>query len=150
MLLGAHENVLQKLPSPLKISPDLIFRQLLSLTVAVTSGLQSFKRNGSCLCILFSCKPKVIICSIYLSHYYSLIRTEIYIPRTPLYPSLFNQLLLRLFYWYFIILGTFCEIEVNECHSAPCLNDGRCLDMINEYKCQCAYGWTGDRCEVKK
>lgn len=44
--------------------------------------------------------------------------------------------------------GTFCEIEANECHSSPCLNNGRCLDLVNEYRCQCPFGWTGQRCEV--
>jgi hypothetical protein len=36
--------------------------------------------------------------------------------------------------------GRLCETEVNECDSAPCLNDGRCTDMVNAFMCDCAPG----------
>ncbi|KAG0433549.1 hypothetical protein HPB47_019805, partial [Ixodes persulcatus] len=51
--------------------------------------------------------------------------------------------------------GELCEasrrgssININECESNPCLNDGKCTDSINGYKCYCPPGWTGERCEV--
>uniref|UniRef100_A0A8C7PT42 Sushi, von Willebrand factor type A, EGF and pentraxin domain-containing protein 1 n=1 Tax=Oncorhynchus mykiss TaxID=8022 RepID=A0A8C7PT42_ONCMY len=42
-----------------------------------------------------------------------------------------------------------CEAEVNECSSFPCLNEGVCVDEINQYTCSCADGFTGSRCELE-
>ncbi|XP_055602052.1 protein crumbs isoform X2 [Uranotaenia lowii] len=46
-------------------------------------------------------------------------------------------------------LGKFCEVEINECDSAPCLNGGQCIDFINDYRCNCSgTGYEGRNCEV--
>uniref|UniRef100_A0A8K9UI75 Sushi, von Willebrand factor type A, EGF and pentraxin domain-containing protein 1 n=1 Tax=Oncorhynchus mykiss TaxID=8022 RepID=A0A8K9UI75_ONCMY len=42
-----------------------------------------------------------------------------------------------------------CEAEVNECSSSPCLNEGVCVDEVNQYTCSCADGFTGSRCELE-
>ncbi|XP_053387231.1 fibropellin-3-like [Mercenaria mercenaria] len=39
-----------------------------------------------------------------------------------------------------------CE-DFDECHSSPCLNGGRCVDMLNEYTCTCVPGYAGTHCE---
>lgn len=36
--------------------------------------------------------------------------------------------------------GRVCEIDVNECKSAQCLNGGSCIDKVNSYSCECMKG----------
>lgn len=36
--------------------------------------------------------------------------------------------------------GQFCEIEVNECNSSPCLHGSTCEDHVNGYTCKCQQG----------
>ena len=35
------------------------------------------------------------------------------------------------------------------CTPNPCMNDGSCEDLINDYICQCASGYTGEHCDFK-
>lgn len=42
------------------------------------------------------------------------------------------------------VSGSLCEVEVNECVSSPCLNEGVCVDEVNKFTCSCAAGFTGD------
>ena len=37
---------------------------------------------------------------------------------------------------------------MNECCSQPCVNDGTCIDGVNEFICQCCDGYTGTCCET--
>jgi len=39
--------------------------------------------------------------------------------------------------------GYNCEIDVDECDSAPCSNDAVCIDGVDEYSCKCAAGFVG-------
>lgn len=46
--------------------------------------------------------------------------------------------------------GDYCQQEVFECSSRPCLNGGNCVELISGFECDCAYGYTGDLCEVNQ
>lgn len=39
--------------------------------------------------------------------------------------------------------GHDCELNVNECLSNPCQNNGTCMDFTNGFTCQCPAGYTG-------
>ena len=34
-------------------------------------------------------------------------------------------------------------MEIDECESWPCQNNGTCFDELNEYFCNCTVGWEG-------
>lgn len=36
--------------------------------------------------------------------------------------------------------GEFCEINTDECANGPCLNNGKCIDKINAFHCECPTG----------
>ena len=39
-------------------------------------------------------------------------------------------------------MGTYCEIDVDDCESNPCVNDGICRDIVNGFTCTCQPGKT--------
>ena len=39
-------------------------------------------------------------------------------------------------------------VEVIECISNPCENNGTCIDRVNIYTCKCTAGYTGNNCET--
>ncbi|XP_059579139.1 protein eyes shut homolog [Alligator mississippiensis] len=41
-----------------------------------------------------------------------------------------------------------CEVNIDECISVPCLNNGSCIDDINSFKCHCKSGFIGTNCET--
>ena len=38
-------------------------------------------------------------------------------------------------------------LDIDECIPNPCENGGTCFDGINDYKCTCVPGFTGDSCQ---
>lgn len=50
----------------------------------------------------------------------------------------------------YCFLGLQCEAELDECLSDPCAPEGteKCLDLDNQYKCECRDGYEGSRCET--
>ena len=43
--------------------------------------------------------------------------------------------------------GTLCQIDIDDCASGPCQNNGQCLDGVGYYNCQCPEGYSGRNCE---
>lgn len=41
-------------------------------------------------------------------------------------------------------------LDVDECASVPCKNNGTCTDYIDIYTCKCIPGFQGDNCETGK
>ena len=39
-------------------------------------------------------------------------------------------------------------LEINECISRPCGNNGHCHDELNGYKCTCIAGYLGINCQT--
>ena len=39
-------------------------------------------------------------------------------------------------------------VDINECESNPCENDGTCTDREDGYTCACASGFTGTECQT--
>lgn len=44
--------------------------------------------------------------------------------------------------------GIYCQTDVNECSSSPCVNGGTCHDQVNSFFCSCAMGYNGNTCAV--
>ena len=44
--------------------------------------------------------------------------------------------------------GQLCEVDINECQPNPCLNNGTCLDRVNNFTCSCVPFWDGRTCET--
>lgn len=42
------------------------------------------------------------------------------------------------------LLGAKCEMDVDECDSAPCQNGGLCKDGMGDFQCQCKPGFLGE------
>ncbi|XP_023932358.1 fibropellin-1-like [Lingula anatina] len=43
--------------------------------------------------------------------------------------------------------GPNCQVDIDQCRSAPCLNGGTCSSAPNTYTCSCAVGWKGPNCQ---
>ena len=39
-------------------------------------------------------------------------------------------------------------VDINDCSSNPCENNGLCTDDVNRYTCTCPAGYTGTDCET--
>ena len=56
---------------------------------------------------------------------------------------------LQLLTWVTICI-CFNVIDVDDCKSAPCKNNGKCTDGVDSYSCQCAPGYEGENCETSR
>lgn len=45
-------------------------------------------------------------------------------------------------------IGDWCEKDVNECASDPCMHGGVCINYINSYECVCDLNYTGVHCQI--
>ena len=44
----------------------------------------------------------------------------------------------------------FWDLDIGECISVPCQNNGTCIDEINRFTCICANGFSGKVCETSE
>lgn len=44
--------------------------------------------------------------------------------------------------------GVFCQEKYDDCIGVNCLNDGKCIDSINDYNCECLNNFAGKNCEI--
>ena len=49
---------------------------------------------------------------------------------------------------YECLTGERCEVDIDDCATATCANNGTCIDGVAEYTCQCAPGFRGVICDV--
>ena len=40
------------------------------------------------------------------------------------------------------ILGTLCELEIDDCENHACQNDATCIDGNSQFTCQCVIGFS--------
>ena len=41
-------------------------------------------------------------------------------------------------------------LDIDDCLTNPCRNNGVCVDGVNAFTCNCARGYTGDDCSESK
>ena len=46
-------------------------------------------------------------------------------------------------------IGTFCELDADDCASSPCQNAGVCVDSAGQYSCNCTDGYSGLTCATE-
>ena len=40
--------------------------------------------------------------------------------------------------------------DINECATSPCVNEMKCIDLVNDFACECQPGWRGKKCDESK
>ncbi len=64
----------------------------------------------------------------------------------------FSFLIILILFTFSILPFTlvFLHSDVNECNRSPCKNGGHCVDLVNDFYCECANGWKGKTCHSRE
>ena len=49
-----------------------------------------------------------------------------------------------------LMMFLFDFLDINDCAGNPCQHGGTCIDQINRFRCKCAPGWEGIRCQISE
>lgn len=47
-------------------------------------------------------------------------------------------------------LNNWFFLDFNDCSPNPCHNGGRCIDLVNDFYCECKNDWKGKTCHSRK
>ena len=50
----------------------------------------------------------------------------------------------------YVIMKIKLCLDINECSSNPCQNNGVCVDGVNQFTCSCAAGYAGTLCATSE
>lgn len=73
-------------------------------------------------------------------------------PLRPQWVSVFIFLIILILFTFSILPFSlvFLHLDVNECSRSPCKNGGHCVDLVNDFYCECANGWKGKTCHSRE
>ncbi|CAF2568768.1 unnamed protein product [Rotaria sp. Silwood2] len=48
------------------------------------------------------------------------------------------------------VAGDTCNVDIIDCDTEACLNEGTCIELINGFACQCLPNYDGPRCQYRR
>ena len=68
-----------------------------------------------------------------------------------LHLTIFIHCKVNTYYWsqhvYLRIHTLLMSLDIDDCQSQPCQNNGTCHDLVNDYRCDCVAGFNGTNCD---
>lgn len=65
--------------------------------------------------------------------------------------QLFHKLFFSWNYWYNFNDSYYITlIDISDCTPNPCMNQGKCVDRVNDFRCDCIKGFKGKKCQISK
>ena len=54
----------------------------------------------------------------------------------------------RVSYVIYPLVCVYVRADIDDCANMACMNGGTCQDLVDDYRCLCAAGYTGSNCSV--